>query len=403
MPHPEPTRAVQKSLQARLDEAYIDDSCKTACTPYATLGKQMVNRVKLMGNVLVMSDLGLLVAVLIARCERHIITGSVTFIAHTEKVAMFARSLGVELIFTPYDQLDLFFTGHESIFRGTVSRKFDVIVGNPPFNPAKSGDGRKEGSKIWHKFIERAFELVTDDGHLLFVTPHNWRQGNFKLRSPHRQAQSLMFGNKVVWWMDTRSPVDHFPMLGDTSVNAWHVVKGQQSEFPMVLRELCLLPRSSDPEILAKVAKFYEVCMREDPITYIKRLRGWEQIKADEAPSDMPFALANTSVQVRNGKFNWSAKKPPFYDDPKVLVSDCAPMVIGYSAGGVANGEHTAAYITPNRTREEGERLVEFLQSPLVKLIEAQFYDVGAQGFPMELFERVPKRVLTEPWEEVFK
>jgi len=402
VPSSEPTRATQKSLQARLDEAYIDDLCKPACTLYATLGKQMVERLDLTGHVLVLSDLGLLAAVLIHRREKRVATGTVTFVCHTEKVATFTRSLGVEPIFVPYDGLDLFFTGHENIiFRGTLNRKFDVLIGNPPFNPPKSGDGRKEGSKIWQKFIERAFELAADDGHLLFVTPHNWRQGNFKPRSLHRQAQSLMFDSKIKWWMDTREPVDHFPMLGDTSVDAWHVIKGQKNELHEVLQKLCLLPKSSDPETLAKVAKFYEVCMREEPIEKQARLRGWASIPSDTEPDGHPYPLANTSAQVKKGRFNWSAEKPPHFESKKVLVSDSGAFVIGYDDGKCSVGEHTAAYIVSSK--QEGDRVVEFLQSPLVKFVAEQFMKPGALGFPMELFERVPKAILTKPWEEVFR
>ena len=46
--------------------------------------------------------------------------------------------------------------------------KFDVIVGNPPYQ-----DGTKEGgqNKIYNFFAKKSLELLEDDGMLLFITP----------------------------------------------------------------------------------------------------------------------------------------------------------------------------------------------------------------------------------------
>ena len=46
--------------------------------------------------------------------------------------------------------------------------KFDVIVGNPPYQ-----DGTKEGgqNKIYNQFSKKALGLLTDTGTIAFVTP----------------------------------------------------------------------------------------------------------------------------------------------------------------------------------------------------------------------------------------
>jgi len=56
------------------------------------------------------------------------------------------------------------------------SRKFNIIMGNPPYN--EGGTGRTTGSRqpLWPKFIDKSLELVDDKGYILFIHPTGWRK-----------------------------------------------------------------------------------------------------------------------------------------------------------------------------------------------------------------------------------
>lgn len=47
--------------------------------------------------------------------------------------------------------------------------KFDVIIGNPPYQGV-----HKKASKLWPKFYEKGFDLLKDGGVLSFVSPATW-------------------------------------------------------------------------------------------------------------------------------------------------------------------------------------------------------------------------------------
>ena len=56
--------------------------------------------------------------------------------------------------------------------------KFDIIMGNPPWNDIKEGkrEGTNSGSKtLWDKFIKKSFNLLTKNGYFGFINPANWR------------------------------------------------------------------------------------------------------------------------------------------------------------------------------------------------------------------------------------
>ena len=52
--------------------------------------------------------------------------------------------------------------------------KFDVIVGNPPYNGARTADGQT--NTIWHLFVIKSLELLKENGYLITVHPPVWRK-----------------------------------------------------------------------------------------------------------------------------------------------------------------------------------------------------------------------------------
>ena len=53
--------------------------------------------------------------------------------------------------------------------------EFDIIMGNPPFNPPK-GETGSSGNNIWPNFVMKSYSLLKEDGYLLFVHPPGWKK-----------------------------------------------------------------------------------------------------------------------------------------------------------------------------------------------------------------------------------
>ena len=56
--------------------------------------------------------------------------------------------------------------------------KFDIIVGNPPYNDSSKGKGRLGSYPLWIKFDFKYFELLKEQGYLCLVHPSLWRDPN---------------------------------------------------------------------------------------------------------------------------------------------------------------------------------------------------------------------------------
>jgi len=77
-------------------------------------------------------------------------------------------------------------------------KKFDIIIGNPPFNKGgiRSHTGKNLGEKnetIWPKFIEKSFNLLKVEGYLVFINPLSW------LKKSHSLHDTIL--DKYIIWL----------------------------------------------------------------------------------------------------------------------------------------------------------------------------------------------------------
>jgi len=70
--------------------------------------------------------------------------------------------------------------------------KFDVIVGNPPYQET---NGAATGKSIWHKFVKKSFNALNHGGYISLIHPSGWRNssGNFK------DIQTLLLSKKIIY------------------------------------------------------------------------------------------------------------------------------------------------------------------------------------------------------------
>ena len=86
------------SLKSRIDELIKSDPVKNVVVDFETLGKEMLNKIStssLCGDVLVLSDIGLLASVIVYLKTQNMSSNRVKFIAHTEEVHTAAEQFGV--------------------------------------------------------------------------------------------------------------------------------------------------------------------------------------------------------------------------------------------------------------------------------------------------------------------
>jgi len=149
-----------KVLHERLAACYEHDSQKPVYTPQE-LAREMLSRLPVLsGEVLVVSDLGLLLEVW-AR-TRQVEGVKITFVAHTPEQERFSQSLAVKTWQVGYNN------AITQLEKRCMGLKFDIIVGNPPYQDSSN---RAKNVKLWHRFSWLSLEHLTQDGWIAFITP----------------------------------------------------------------------------------------------------------------------------------------------------------------------------------------------------------------------------------------
>jgi site-specific DNA-methyltransferase (adenine-specific) len=77
--------------------------------------------------------------------------------------------------------------------------KFDVVLGNPPYQNSHKKDNeskRKVGNKLWYQFIFKADELVKPNGYVAMVTPNQWLTGGVNMRKGELGVLKDVFAKK---------------------------------------------------------------------------------------------------------------------------------------------------------------------------------------------------------------
>ena len=98
------------------------------------------------------------------------------------------KNLGIENIY------------EESFLTKQFDMKFNVVTGNPPYNK-RVGDGGKSGTvgdkTFYRKFVNKAFEVCTEDGYVLYVTLKNVMK---TLDKQNVQVHSVNMMTEVDYW-----------------------------------------------------------------------------------------------------------------------------------------------------------------------------------------------------------
>ena len=124
--------------------------------------------------------------------------------------------------------------------------KYDIIIGNPPFNfdgvrkvPTNTvKDKKKDGSTIWIEFIRKSLSILKDNGFLCFITPSIW------LKPDKQKCYELL----------TQYQIHHIYCMTNTETNK--LFKGQ-AQTPTVIFTIQKCPKFKDALIYDKDVNKY--------------------------------------------------------------------------------------------------------------------------------------------------
>lgn len=213
----------------------------------------------------------------------------------------------------------------EKFLKYQTDKKFDVILGAPPFHDASTN---LKGN-LWSQFIVKANSLLKDDGYLIFITPPSWMSGtNENGNKKKKEIQEIFSKNQIVYLnLDANS---YFPGIGSL-FSAYVVKKTKEKNKTVVisnkikstldLSNFTTLPKNLNRITLSLINKFL-LYPEKNPFS-AKGCVGWPKPEDQEQ-----YKIYNTA-----NSFASSHKEPENAKIKKVVVSVPSKLQAIYDDG----------------------------------------------------------------------
>ncbi len=295
--------------------------------------------------------------------------------------------------------------------------KFDVIIGNPPYQLETNGFGR-QASPIYHKFIENALKL--NPRYLSFIIPARWYSGgmglddfrDMMLQNRHlRKIFDYPNASDCFAGVEIKGGVCYFlhdsDYDGDCEFKRKRGGGGTQSQDWRDLREFPVLIRfAKGIDIIRKVKQkqvkcYDEVVMGIDPFQFPTNFEDYEQ---DYFPN---------AVQLYGNKFvGWVArnkitKNTHLVDQYKVLLAKAAEgsgefpnRILGKPIIAEPNSACTFTYLVIQsfHSREQAENCVAYIKTKFFRFMVALLK--STQDVNRGKFAFAPVMDLNQQWSD---
>jgi hypothetical protein len=295
---------------------------------------------------------------------------------------------------------------------------FDVIMGNPPYNPPKTATG-SSGNNIWPQFVIKSFYLLKEHGFLLFIHPPGWkkptddefnydkleiqngeyynydkktgkqtsikqiRQGQvwsvFKVKGVFHFIYTNDQKNKKTEDIKAKKYIPHFPAVdyyvyeknGASSVicSTKNIFAGEikESENVKINYELKYLPNLITNQTLDVLHK---VTSKDGMKPVFKRYRDSSGFSLD--PDKGKYKYIYTFNKKNEEKFQYSDKEAENLNKDKVIMNfdggiDCYTVKFVKKEDQI--GSYDKSMYLEVASRSDGERIEKFFKSDIVKFI----------------------------------
>ena len=119
----------------------------------------------------------------------------------------------------------------------TGVEKFDIIIGNPPFNKGqKYQDKKGGGDSLWDKFIIKSLELLSNNKFLVFVTPSGWRSPDSE-HSKTKGLFDLMAHKNSIIYLEIHNTKDGLKTFNAATRYDFYIIKKQSNNRETIIKD----------------------------------------------------------------------------------------------------------------------------------------------------------------------
>lgn len=252
---------------------------------------------------------------------------------------------------------------HKDFLNENIDMKFDVVIGNPPYqNDTKSGS-----ESLWIKFVKKSYDLSNI---VCFVTPKTWcnltkdsyDKKLFNIFKNHLQYVNLSdyLGDK--YFKGIGSTFSYY-IINKNKKNSGFTVEKDGDNYELNYNEIEWIPNNLSQTTLDILKK--TLWSKEKKIKgQFEEITGYR--KGGKFITDNGlYKVSNTSAQYSKELWIYTNTPQTIIDKPKVIFSDSGYNKPYFDCGEINLGHHSRAFFVNNE--QEANELINFLHGDIVK------------------------------------
>ena len=255
--------------------------------------------------------------------------------------------------------------------------KYDIIIGNPPFN---AGGLLKGGGTLWPFFVKKAFELINKDGYICFVHPPGWRKF-YDAEDRDNQGKLWYIIRENGWNLDyvniSDQPPKHFPIVD------YYVIHAKKSNKPTkydskfmgvsnsgeTILDYPFIPNMLNDETMGILKKLFDAKGEPIHIIYNQAFKPSVSDKGNPGIPHYHFTTKTGEKQIYKKNY---ASIPEYITQEKVILTAKAGYEKGklfafYSDEKLGTTNNSMYMLTKSKT--QGDKLVKFFNSDIITFL----------------------------------
>lgn len=242
--------------------------------------------------------------------------------------------------------------------------KFDVIVGNPPYQ----NDSDSMSEALWLKFIVKASDISKK---VLFITPKSWcnlSEDSHKKELYNIFNKRLVYANisddiKKKYFNGIGSSFSYF-LLDEEKDNDIFTIKNKDT-FELSYKDIRWIPNNLDTITLSILNKTLWSNSKKIKGSF-NEITGYRN-GGKFIDTNGQYKVSNTSAQYSKDKWLYTNTPQEAMTKSKVIFSDSGYNKPYYDSGNINLGHHSRAIFV--KDENEATELIQFLNSKLVSFL----------------------------------
>lgn len=251
--------------------------------------------------------------------------------------------------------------------------KFDVVVGNPPYQAPKKIEGDKKkgtiGGDLWSKFVPLSLQLTKENGYVCLVHPAAWRKPEHELFEKIKNLQLM--------YLEIHGEKDGQKTFGATTRYDWYILKNTKNisktkikneigeDFELNIGELPFIPNYEFKNLLNLIAKDNE---EKCEVLFSRSAYGTDkEHMLDKKNEKFKYNCVHSMRENGDMVFWYSSKKDIFFE-PKVILN-FGRYQYPYNDFEGKYGLTQIAFGLKISSKEEGDNIVKALNTDKFKSI----------------------------------